>query len=163
MNFPLGQGLANASDHLCQRFVTIGPAGDGFVVTGKRLQLSQWGVFPIHRAHEDGNDTGCTGLMSPYGFLELDSPAIVGGEEVRTDEQENHAGRLQMAIDLVRPFCSRHDLAVVPGGDESLPLQETQMFLQFNFPELIFGSIGKEHFCSCCHSTHLFQSSQQIA
>src|SRR5712692_9359329 len=64
MNFPLGQGLANASDHLCQRFVTIGPAGDGFVVTRKRLELSQWGVFPIHRAHEDGDNTGCTGLMS---------------------------------------------------------------------------------------------------
>jgi hypothetical protein len=65
--------------------------------------------------------------------------AIVRSEEIATDQEQDERCCIQMAIHFLLPDTARYDLAAVPGGNQAITLQYTQMALQL-FPQ---GSVSR--------------------
>jgi hypothetical protein len=53
--------------------------------------------------------------------------AILRSDEIGADQQQNHLRRIQVFVDLFRPFRARADFAVVPFADDPLAPQIAQM------------------------------------
>jgi hypothetical protein len=87
------------------------------------LELAKRSTPPIDRAENDGDHPSSTGIVPSQGALHLDVVAVVGCQELRADQQQDDAGRVEMLIDLATPFGARRDLPIVPGADDPLAPQ----------------------------------------
>jgi hypothetical protein len=56
--------------------------------------------------------------------VDLDVPAVPGGDEVGTDQQQDNASVFEMLADGSVPLRAGLDAAVVPAADDTLALQE---------------------------------------
>jgi hypothetical protein len=82
--------------------------------------------------------------MTLQRFSQLNTIAVVGGEKVRANEQEDDVSLGQVSIDLVGPVGSWHNLAIMPCGNEPLLPQEAQMGFQVLLQPLVSIGIGGE-------------------
>ena len=119
----VGEEAAEASGDILPGKVSIRPLRDGIAVLGQALQGGEISCLPIAGADDDGDDASLFGFVALQSTLHLLLVAIVGGEEVGADEQEDEPGLLQVGVDVVGPVVAGEDLAVVPGGDEMLPFE----------------------------------------
>lgn len=62
--------------------------------------------------------------MALHGAFHFNRMTVLGRNEIRTDEQKNDVCRLKADIDLLLPFSTRRDFAVVPPAKNVLPLQQ---------------------------------------
>src|SRR2546423_15643999 len=100
--FPLEflNGLANALSDVQKSLVTIWPRGDRFRIGGQRLEAFKWDALPVGGTQDDGNDPRLSYLLPLHGSSGLDTGAEGCGNEIRTDEQQDQVGRVQMGIAL---------------------------------------------------------------
>ena len=83
----------------------------------------------INGTEQDRDHPGFTLLTTFECALHLHLVTVVGGEEVGADEQENDGGLVQVGINGVCPIGTWYNLAIIPGADNALTLQEAEMFL----------------------------------
>src|SRR5262249_12425005 len=76
----------------------VGPDLVGLVIDGGALPAGERGKpgepegTGVEGADTDGNHTGFADLMTPPGVLQLDAIAVVGGDEVATEQEEDELG-----------------------------------------------------------------------
>jgi hypothetical protein len=78
------------------------------------------------------------------GAGHLDAPAVFRVDEVGADQEQDQLGALQAAVDLARPVVAGEELAVVPGLDQPLPLQELQALLQADAETVVLVGVAEE-------------------
>ena len=69
---------------------------------------------------------------------------VVRGQKVCAHEQEDEIGAVEAGIDLSLPFRTCADVAVVPGREVSLSLQEGELFVEVVAVGFVFVGIGVE-------------------
>ena len=52
-----------------------------------------------HRPQDDRNNAGLTGLVTLHGPAHFNIAAIIGGEKVGTDQEENFIGEIEVGVD----------------------------------------------------------------
>ncbi len=120
-------GTTDGAGHVGERLVLVRPARDGAGVLRGALDLPERGAGPVAVAEDDGDDARVAVLVTLHRPFDLDVPAVVGGEEVGANEEEDDVGRLQVTSDLAVPLLAHDDLAVVPLRDHAVPLEEGEM------------------------------------
>ena len=70
--------------------------------------------------------------------------AVVRGQKVGADQQEDHRGTFQTGINGLHPIGTRDDLAIMPSRDASFTFEHSQMGMQFLKVWLILAGIGVE-------------------
>ena len=83
--------------------------------------------------------------MSCQRPLHLDVVAVVGVQKIGADQEQNQLGRFQVLVDGILPGAAGGNLAVVPGLNDPLPLQETQVRLQLVPKRFVLMGIGIKH------------------
>src|SRR5229473_8428538 len=150
----------NALYDIRKGIIMRGPPGDRFAVFRQHLESAEWSAFPIRGTQDDRNDAGLVGLVPGDGLGHFDAIAEVRGHKISTDEQENDLVSLEVIHDLWLPFGSRHDIAVIPGRDELLPLQVAEMLVQLFTERLILVSVRDEDFE--CHDLLLLNMMKRL-
>src|SRR6266849_3979657 len=97
--------------------------------------------------------------MSLHRPLEFDTVAIVGGKELRTDEQEDHGSAVQVVVDGLFPIGASNDLAHMPQRDLCLSLQEAQVLLKRTEKRFVGRRISAENLDGCWRRLHRSVSS----
>ena len=121
--------LADALGDIPERLIWIGPLGHRLRVGGQSLYPGKWCPLPIHRAQMNRHYPGFTCLMSCEPPPHLDVVAVVGVKKIGADQEQNQLSRFQVLVDRILPGAAGSNLAVVPGLNDPLPLQETQVLL----------------------------------
>jgi hypothetical protein len=81
-------GLSDMTGNLGEGLVSVGPIGDRSPIGRDSLELAERGSIPIVYVPKDDRDEPSFPLVMPLqGPLQLDIPAIVGGDEVGTDQK----------------------------------------------------------------------------
>ena len=71
----------------------------GLAPVGSAWRCAKGALVPVHWSQQNGDDAGLVGLVAFQRSLHLDAIAVVGGQEVSTDEQQDHRSTLQMLVD----------------------------------------------------------------
>src|SRR5713226_2351522 len=135
---------ADALHYVFKGIVKRGPPGDRFRIGGQHLEFGEWRVLQIGRTQENGDNTCLVGVVPGDGLIHLDTVAEVRGHKVGAHQQEDDLGTLEALYNLWLPLCPRNNIPVIPGDDEILPLEVTQVFLQFFAQFLIPMGVGDE-------------------
>ena len=91
-------------------------------------ELPEECVLPaVDRPQDNRDDAGLPLVVSLQGTLQLEVVAVVGGDEVGTDQQEDDPGGVEVLVDLPLPLGPRGNLPVVPAADDPGPLQDAQV------------------------------------
>src|SRR5262249_45287396 len=110
-----------------ERLILIAPCRHGTRVLGQALQLAKQRRLPVGRTQEDWDPTSLATLVPCKGAAHFHIVAILGGEEVGADEQQNQVGGLQMIVNIARPFSATRDLAIMPDCNDTFTLQLAEM------------------------------------
>ena len=81
------------------------------------MNFAEGSVGPITGAKEDGDDVGFVLIMAFDCALHLDAVAVVGFDEVGTNEEKNDGGGVEVSFDLLLPILARYDHSVIPACD----------------------------------------------
>src|SRR6266496_2927652 len=107
------------------------------------LQPTNWSILPVDRAYDNWYYLSLLStVMSLKRMLHLYIVAVVRLHKIRTDEQQNDIGCIQMCIDLVLPLHSWSNLAITPRRHLAQSLQRSQMFLKLPEMPFIFSRIA---------------------
>lgn len=142
----LGRRSSNRSRDIGKRLVLIVPARDRHGASGNRLQFAERCASPFDRAKEDRNHASLICFVALHRPLHLHVIAIVGAQEIRTDQEQDDVGGVEMLIDLTSPFGSGADLLIVPPGDHVLPFEYRKVPLECDAEREVFARIGVEEF-----------------
>jgi hypothetical protein len=76
-------------------------------------------MLPQDRSQNYGHRArGLTPMPLP-GNSQLDIVTVLGGEEIRADEQQQDIGCVQINVDFSRPFNARQDTPIMPSTNEA--------------------------------------------
>src|SRR5579859_5252594 len=90
--------VTNTVNHIEEGLVSTLPECHRSAIRGKVLQMRKRGILPVYWTQEDGDDI-CQSLFVPIqGKLHFIAVAVVGGYEVRADQQENNGSFFQVGI-----------------------------------------------------------------
>src|SRR5579859_1137005 len=98
-------------------------------IARQHLEFTERCTLPIYRTQQNRNDTSLSRIMSLQSLSYLYTIAIVGREKVDTDEQQNDRGCIEALIQSLSPVCAKGDQPLVDGDDQTLTLQDAQMFI----------------------------------
>jgi hypothetical protein len=87
--------------------------------------------LPIDGTQDHGDHQRFSRRVALQRNLHLDIEAVIGGQEIGADQQQYDVGFLEVLVDCLLPQIPGADLAVVPGSDQTLSLEQLQMFCQF--------------------------------
>ena len=96
---------------------------DRSTVAGKCVDFGERGELPIARAQDNWNDSGGYELMQLHRALHFNVVAVIGGEEVRADEEQDDVRGVELVADCAPPLRAGTDAAVVSLRDEAFSLQ----------------------------------------
>src|SRR5262249_27968035 len=104
------------------------PTGHCSPIGRDNPELSERSILPaVGRPQDDWDDAGLTLVMPLHCPLQLGIPAVVRGNEVWADQQEDDRGGIQVLVNLPLPLGSRGYLPVMPVLDNPEPLEDTQV------------------------------------
>ena len=83
--------------------------------------------MPVARAQDNRDDNRLSGRVPLHRALHLEIVAIVGGDKVGADEQQNDVVGFDMLLDSASKLLACADPPVMPGLDNSLTLQEGEL------------------------------------
>src|SRR5262249_27317658 len=89
-----------------------------------------WRSRPVDVANDHRDDARLVSAMALEGRRHFPLVTVVGGHEVRADEQQNDVGSVEVLIDRGPPLVARADVAIVPQLNEALTLQQLQVGLE---------------------------------
>ena len=72
---------------------------DGFAVRGHGHERAERGAVPVAGTKNDGDDARFTAFVAFHRTHHLDVIAVVGGEEVRADKQQNDICGVELFVD----------------------------------------------------------------
>jgi hypothetical protein len=103
-------------------------------------------VVGLERALDVGAESDWAFLgVAPHRFRQLSLEAVLGGHEVRRDEQDHDVGGCQLALDVPFPVRSRGYRPVAPDVDQAGPYERRQVHVQPLPVALVDPRIGDEH------------------
>ena len=105
----------------------------------------------MSRSQQDRNNEAAASFVSFQGALHLFAVAIVGGHEVRADEQQDHVGGIEMLLDFFFPFVTCIDVDIAPKLDEAAPLERHEVRAELFHEVLIFAGVTAEDFYGGWH------------
>src|SRR5215208_6418381 len=126
----VGRGFGDPLGDDRERLVAVRVLRHGFGVRRERLKLSERCALPEDGAEDDRDDPRVAALVTGHRAFELDVVAVVGGEEVRADQQEDDLRLLEPLVDLTLPVGAGADLPVVPLPDDALPAEDREVLLE---------------------------------
>jgi hypothetical protein len=121
---------ADARGHVGEGFVPVGPVSNRPRVLRQRLKLAEGGALPVVAVTEDDRDDArLTRLVPLHRSRHFDVVAVVGGEKIGADEQEDDVGRLQVLVYLLVPFLAGVNAAVAPVTNHAVTPEHDQVSL----------------------------------
>jgi len=108
------------------------------------VQLGEWRIREEYRAQQHRDDMGFAALVTLQRPHHFSAVAVLRGQKVGANEQQDNMSCVEMNIDLLNGFLARADLSGMPGGDESTIFQVAEMILQLIAEVLVSPSIGEE-------------------
>jgi hypothetical protein len=98
--------------------------------------------------------------------LHLHLVAIVRGEKVRADQQQDQVSALQLLVDALAQRIARGDAPVMPGGNRARALERRQLHLKLVAQGFVVVRVGKEHMAgspnSLCMPASAIANSPQL-
>src|SRR5205807_4375138 len=91
--------LGDAADALSdvqESLVAIGPGSDWPSTCRQGLQVFKGDTLPIGWMHHNGNHAGSSFMMSLHGSCGLEAVAVVRGDEVGADEQQDDVSLVEV-------------------------------------------------------------------
>ena len=88
----------------CEGLILIRPGGDRFIIIRQCLQFLERCAGIVAGAQEDGDDASLACVVTLHGTLYLCAVAVLGGDEVGADEQENDAGGVEVPFGFLQVF-----------------------------------------------------------
>ena len=140
----VGDRALDSGGDLVERCVVVRPLADRLAIFRHRLQAAERRPLPPAGAEDDRNYPRLAKLMSRKCLRHLLAPAIVGGNEVGTDQQQDDVGRCQLPVYLSFPLVAGTDHPVVPFGDQLASTQEREMRFEFAAERLVAVRVGVE-------------------
>src|SRR5581483_2105260 len=122
-------GAADACHDISECRLFVLPCRKRFGIGRQGLQVCKGSLCPEYLSDQNRNDTSRAFFLSLEGALHLDANAIVRSEEIRTHEQKDDRGGVQMSINSLGPVGTRNNQPIMPEGNESLPLEQAQVCL----------------------------------
>ncbi len=116
----------------------------GSAVLREPAQFAKRRILPVYRAQNNRDDAGLASLMALQGSRHLFLVAVVGADEVGANEQQDDVGAVEVVVDFVGPLIARKDTAIVPGLDETLPLQQLQVGFELLAQDVVFVGVAVE-------------------
>ncbi len=132
----IGDDAFDLAHHVVERFVLIGPQRHRLRVLRRRLQLGEGGGGPAARPENHRDHLRLAAIVPLQRLLDLDAPAVLGGDEAGAHQQQDDVRRGQVPIDLLFPLLADVDVPIVPLGDHPAPAEESQVILQLA-PQLL--------------------------
>ena len=126
----------------------VGQLVTGFASVGSILSFVNGAPCQIGGTQENGDDAGLVGVVPGDGLCHLDTVAEVRGYEVGAYKQEDDLRSLRCCM-ICGSNSAPGDIAIVPGGDDVLAFEVTQVVVQFCAQRLILVGVGDEDFV--CH------------
>jgi hypothetical protein len=80
------------------------------------------------------------------GDLHFDTVAVVGSDEVGADQKQDDMSRAHVSIDLVTPFLTSANAAVVPTDNQTVSSQQRKLLLEFVAQLLVFVGVRVKDF-----------------
>ena len=97
-------------------------------------------------SENDRDDDGFAVLMPLHRARHFDVIAVIGGEKVGADEQEDDLRRVHVFVNLPAPFLTSDDAAVVPLADDTVSSQHGEVRLQLVTQCFVLVGVGVEGF-----------------
>ena len=117
----------------------------GLAVLRDRHQAAERRSFPIAGTQDDRDDACFLAMMALQRTRHLDVVAILGGDEIGTDQQQDDVGAVELVADLAVELVARSNAAVVPCGDRALTFEGGKMLLKLVSKILIRVRMGHDH------------------
>ena len=125
-------------------FVRLLPAGYGPGIAGQGLELAEGCALPGGGTHHHRHHHRFPRTLPFQGAHDLHARAVVRGQEVVADQQQDQVGALQFAVDLSGPIASGQDLAVAPTLDQPLAPKQRQRLLQADAVAVVLVGVAEE-------------------
>lgn len=101
--------------------------------------------------------------MALQRLLNFDIPAVVGGQKVSTDQQQDNVSFAERGVDIARPIRTWHNFAIMPARDNPLPFQMFEMCAELLPQGFILMGVRKEDLYSvACHTLMLRKFTDRI-
>ena len=140
--------MADALGNFGEGCVWVGPLGDGFCACARGdregLEFAEGGGFPVAGFEQNGDDAGLSLIVALESLLHFGVVAVVGGEEVGADQEQDDVGGVEVGGDRVCPVGSGGDVAIVPGGDDALFGQQGEVGGEVVAQGFVFVGVGEE-------------------
>ena len=92
--------LADCLDNLQEPVIERCVLDHGFAVRGHGHERAERGAVPVAGTKDDGDDARFTAFVAFHRTHHLDVMAVVGGEEVCADKQQNDICGVELFVDL---------------------------------------------------------------
>src|SRR5258707_2616778 len=112
------QGPFDRIHHIQKSLVDVGPHRDRSSICRRRQKLSEWQVMPVARPQDDRNDARLTLTVPLQSSLHLPFVAVIGCDEVWTNQQKHDIRCVDMAIDRLTDVRARRNAAIAPRSEE---------------------------------------------
>ena len=96
-------------------------------------------------AEQDRDHLGPLGAEPLERPPQLDVVEVVGGEEIRAHEEQDHLGLFEVAIDRAAPLFAGADPAGAPAAHVALALQQREVRLQLPPKLFVLGGVTEEN------------------
>ena len=117
------------------------PSGDGLVVFGQHIELTERGTLPVYGTQQDGNDVGLAGLVPLDGTLDFEVVAGVVGDRVGADQQQNDIGGVELLVDGLGAIVTGENLVAAPATDDVMAFEQGEMVGQLGLQIFVGGGI----------------------
>ena len=119
----LHDGLTQPASDVGPGAVRVRPRRHRLEVPGQALDVGEGRRLPLAGPHQYRHHPRLAADMALECPRRLKVPAVVRGDEVRTDQQQDEVRRFQVSVDLALPITAGVDLPVVPGADRPFALE----------------------------------------
>ena len=100
----------------------IGPAGNGLRICWNDLEFGKWRILPESRTKQQRDNHCATLVVVCYRSSHFGTVAIVRSYEVRTDQQQDDIGALQVLVQFFFPLDASIQVGIAPDRDLALAL-----------------------------------------
>src|SRR6266568_6855469 len=101
------------------------PINNWFRICRQNLNISK-NTLPINRPKNDRDNNRFLSFMAFECPFHLNTVAVIGVHKIGTDQQQDDLGFVDVLSDLMFPFGSCANIAIMPDINQSLSLQRSQ-------------------------------------
>jgi hypothetical protein len=116
--------LLNAACDVHEGFISVGPGSKRRGIARKRLQMRERRAGPLDWTQNYWDDDCLMRCVALKSELHLHVIAVIGSEEICADQQQDDMRGLNVRINLIPPFITGANAAIMPTGNQTLAFEQ---------------------------------------